>query len=61
LRPLSSSLERWYEGFLLKDAHVLHTKIIEMFGPERCVWESDFPTEFWVEKAGVSEALDTYQ
>jgi L-fuconolactonase len=48
------------EGFPFKDVHDLFMKIIEMFGPERCVWGSSFPTEFWVEKAGVSEVLDVF-
>jgi predicted TIM-barrel fold metal-dependent hydrolase len=48
------------EGFPFKDAHDLFMKIIEMFGPERCVWGSSFPTELWVEKAGVSEALNAF-
>jgi L-fuconolactonase len=48
------------EVFPFKDVHDLYMKIIEMFGPERCVWGSGFPTEFWVEKAGVSEVLDVF-
>jgi L-fuconolactonase len=48
------------EGFPFKDAHDLFMSIIEMFGPERCVWGSGFPTEFWVEKAGLSEVLDVF-
>jgi predicted TIM-barrel fold metal-dependent hydrolase len=48
------------EGFPFRDAHDLYMKIIDMFGPERCVWGSGFPTEFWVEKAGVSEVLDVF-
>jgi predicted TIM-barrel fold metal-dependent hydrolase len=48
------------EGFPFKDVHDLYMKIIEMFGPERCVWGSGFPTEFWVQKAGVSEVLDVF-
>lgn len=48
------------EGFPFKDAHDLYMNIIEMFGPERCVWGSGFPTEFWVEKASLSEILDVF-
>jgi len=48
------------EGFPFSDVHDLFMTIIHMFGPERCVWGSGFPTEFWVEKAGVSEVLDVF-
>jgi predicted TIM-barrel fold metal-dependent hydrolase len=48
------------EEFPFNDVHELYIKIIGMFGPERCVWGSSFPTELWVEKAGVSEALDVF-
>jgi len=48
------------EGFPFKDAHDLYLRIIELFGPERCVWGSGFPTEFWVEKSGVSEVLEVF-
>jgi L-fuconolactonase len=48
------------EGFPFKDVHDLYMRIIDMFGPDRCVWGSSFPTELWVEKAGVSEVLDVF-
>ena len=48
------------EGFPFRDAHDLYMTIIEMFGPERCVWGSGFPTEFWIQKADMSEALGTF-
>lgn len=48
------------EGFPFNDAHDLYIKIIEMFGPERCVWGSGFPTEFWVGKASYSEIIDVF-
>jgi predicted TIM-barrel fold metal-dependent hydrolase len=47
-------------GFPFKDAHDLYMRIIEMFGPDRCVWGSGFPTEFWIEKASYSEILDVF-
>lgn len=48
------------EGFPFRDAHDLYMTIIEMFGPERCVWGSGFPTEFWVQKADMSQALGVF-
>jgi len=35
------------EDFPCRDMHGGCHKIIEAFGPERCVWGSDFPCELW--------------
>jgi L-fuconolactonase len=48
------------QGFPFSDAYDLYVKMIEMFGPERCVWGSGFPTEYWVEKASLKEILDVF-
>ena len=48
------------EPFPFRDVHSLFVTIIEMFGADRCVWGSGFPTEFWVEKASVAEILKVF-
>jgi L-fuconolactonase len=48
------------QGFPFEDVHGLYMTIIEMFGPERCVWGSGFPAELWVQKSSVKEALDVF-
>jgi L-fuconolactonase len=39
------------------DMHEACLKIIEAFGPERCVWGSDFPCELWTPKVSYVEHL----
>jgi len=34
-----------------EDTHPLVRAVIDAFGPERCVWGSDFPCELWTPKA----------
>lgn len=45
------------EEYPCRDTHVLGRKIIEAFGPERCMWGSDFPCELWIPKASYAEHL----
>ena len=39
------------EGHPFEDTHALLRAVIGAFGPERCVWGSDFPCELWTPKA----------
>jgi predicted TIM-barrel fold metal-dependent hydrolase len=48
------------ESFPFRDVHTLYVKMVDLFGAERCTWGSGFPTEFWVEKASVAEAIDVF-
>ncbi|MBI3467123.1 MAG: amidohydrolase family protein [Planctomycetes bacterium] len=44
------------ENYPCKDTHILGHKVIEAFGPDRCIWGSDFPCELWLQrKAGSTE------
>jgi L-fuconolactonase len=48
------------EPYPFADAHEPYLQIIDAFGPERCVWGSCFPTEFWVQKASQKQSIDIY-
>ncbi len=49
------------ETYPFSDTHaILHT-LIEAFGPDRCVWGSDFPCEHWLKKASYAEHLDLFR
>jgi predicted TIM-barrel fold metal-dependent hydrolase len=36
------------EGYPFHDMHPILWRLIEAFGPERCMWGSDFPCELWL-------------
>jgi predicted TIM-barrel fold metal-dependent hydrolase len=42
------------------DQHDLFSQIIEVFGPDRCVWGSCYPVEFWVPRTNQRESLDVF-
>ena len=44
-------------GYPCADMHAPCLSLIEAFGPERCVWGSDFPCELWAPKITVAEHL----
>jgi predicted TIM-barrel fold metal-dependent hydrolase len=44
-------------GYPCADMHAACLKVIEAFGPERCVWGSDFPCELWCPKVSYAEHL----
>lgn len=48
------------EGYPFGDTHPLLRAVIEAFGPERCVWGSDFPCELWTPKATYTEHYDLF-
>jgi L-fuconolactonase len=37
------------EGYPFRDIHHILLRLIEAFGPERCMWGSDFPCELWLQ------------
>lgn len=37
------------ESYPCKDTHILGHKVIEAYGPDRCIWGSDFPCELWLQ------------
>ena len=47
-------------GYPCSDMHAACLKIIDAFGPERCVWGSDFPCELWTPKVTYAEHLKIF-
>ena len=47
-------------GYPCADMHAACLKIIDAFGPERCVWGSDFPCELWTPKVAYAEHLKIF-
>ena len=41
--------------------HPVVRRIIEAFGPGRCMWGSDFPCELWLKKASYQEHLALFR
>ncbi len=44
-------------GYPCADMHAACLKVIDAFGPERCIWGSDFPCELWTPKVTYAEHL----
>jgi len=49
------------EEFPCADMHAACRAIIDEFGPERCVWGSDFPCELWCPKVTYRQHLDIFR
>ena len=47
--------------FPFRDTHPLLHHFIEVFGPERCMWGSDFPCEHWLKKSTYAQHLDVFR
>jgi L-fuconolactonase len=45
------------EPFPCESMHASCLKIVEAYGPERCVWGSDFPNALWTPKVSYAEYL----
>jgi predicted TIM-barrel fold metal-dependent hydrolase len=48
------------EPFPFRDMHEPCREIIKAYGPERCVWGSDFPCQLWCPKATYAEHLQVF-
>jgi len=44
-------------GYPCADMHAACLKVIDAYGPDRCVWGSDFPCELWCPKVSFAEHL----
>ena len=44
-------------GYPCADMHAPCMKIIDAYGPERCIWGSDFPCDLWTPKVSYAEHL----
>ncbi len=49
------------EQFPFRDMHPATRKFIEAYGPDRCVWGSDYPTELWCPKVTYKQHLELFQ
>jgi len=43
-----------------EDTHALLRAVIDAYGPERCIWGSDFPLELWTPKATYQQHLEVF-
>ncbi len=49
------------EDYPCRDMHAACRTVIEEFGPDRCVWGSDFPCELWCPKVTYRQHLDIFR
>ena len=49
------------KDYPFSDTHPLLRHFIEVYGPGRCMWGSDFPTEHWLQKATYAQHLDLFR
>jgi predicted TIM-barrel fold metal-dependent hydrolase len=43
-----------------RDMHGIARRILDAFGPDRCIWGSDFPCELWIPKATYAQHLHIF-
>lgn len=48
------------EEYPCRDMHEPCRKVLEAFGPDRCVWGSDFPCELWCPKVSYAQHLKIF-
>jgi predicted TIM-barrel fold metal-dependent hydrolase len=48
-------------GYPCADMHEACRRIIAAFGPERCIWGSDFPNDLWTPRVTYAEHLKIFQ
>ena len=48
------------EEYPCRDMHDPCRAVIKAFGPERCVWGSDFPCELWCPKVSYAQHLKIF-
>ncbi len=49
------------EAYPFADMHGIVRALLEAYGPDRCMWGSDFPCEHWLKKATYVEHLNLYR
>jgi predicted TIM-barrel fold metal-dependent hydrolase len=49
------------EEYPFRDLHGACRRILDAYGPGRCVWGSDFPTELWCPKTTCAGHLDLFR
>ncbi len=48
-------------GYPCDDTHELARAVIQAYGPDRCVWGSDFPCELWCPNVTYAEHLEIFK
>ncbi len=46
--------------FPFSDTHAVIREVIDAFGPDRCMWGSNFPCEHWLKKCTYQQHLDMF-
>ena len=49
------------EEYPFKDLHAACRQFVDAYGPDRCVWGSDYPTELWCPKTTYAGHLDLFR
>ena len=49
------------EEYPFRDMHPATRRFIDAYGPERCIWGSDFPTELWCPRTTYEGHLDLFR
>ena len=47
-------------SYPFSDTHAVIHQVIDVYGPDRCMWGSDFPCEHWLRKATYQQHLDMF-
>ena len=49
------------EAYPFSDMHGIVRVLLDAYGPERCMWGSDFPCEHWLKRASYTQHLDLFR
>jgi predicted TIM-barrel fold metal-dependent hydrolase len=49
------------EEYPFRDLHPVCHRFVEAYGPERCIWGSDYPTQLWCPKTTYAGHLDLFR
>ncbi|MGH2349985.1 MAG: amidohydrolase family protein [Chloroflexota bacterium] len=49
------------EAYPFRDLHDACRRFVDAYGPDRCVWGSDFPTELWCPKVSYASHLELFR
>ncbi len=49
------------EAYPFRDMHGACRRFVDAYGPERCIWGSDYPTELWCPKTTYAGHLDLFR
>ena len=58
---LTFGVTKSQQAYPFVDTHAQLRHFIQVFGPERCMWGSDFPCDHWLEKATYAQHLALFR